>query len=176
MEKSEKISLPSTPHSSQSQQVNSHAGAESYGTPRSVQMPQSDKPVHMAISSGNFKSSSPLGHGTPSNSTSSTYQLSTSEIRSGVSSTLPSSHLGSTALPRVDRPLARLDGRLNGSLCPSQVQGHTDFLLLIVIDRKRSAQSNYFLKNFDCKVLVKSKLRFIFAITNITLPLMPVIL
>ncbi|CAA3011994.1 phd finger [Olea europaea subsp. europaea] len=122
MEKSEKISLPSTPHSSQSQQVNSHAGAESYGTPRSVQMPQSDKPVHMAISSGNFKSSSPLGHGTPSNSTSSTYQLSTSEIRPGVSSTLPSSHLGSTALPRVDRPLARLDGRLNGSLCPSQVQ------------------------------------------------------
>ncbi|CAI9756846.1 unnamed protein product [Fraxinus pennsylvanica] len=120
MEKSEAFSLPSTPQSSQSQQVNSRAGAEGYGAPHGVRMSQSDKPSHMSISSGSFQASSPLGHGTPTNSTSSAYQLPTSEIRPGVSSALPSSHLVSTALPRVDRPLARLDGRQNGSLYPSQ--------------------------------------------------------
>ncbi|CAA3032496.1 phd finger [Olea europaea subsp. europaea] len=122
MEKSEDFSLPSTPHSSQRQQVNSRAGAETYGSPHGVRMSQSDKPSHTSISSGSFQSSSPLGHGTPTNSTSSTYQLPNSEIRPGVSSALPSSHLVSPALPRVDRPLARLDGRQNGSLYPSQDQ------------------------------------------------------
>ncbi|KAL2495868.1 uncharacterized protein Fot_39785 [Forsythia ovata] len=122
MKKSEDFSLPSTPHSSQRQQVNSRAGVESCGTPNGVRMSQLDKPSHMSITSGNFQSSSPLGHGTPTNSTSSTYQLPTSEIRTGVSSAMPSSHLGSTLLPRVDRPLVRLDGRPNGSLYPSQVQ------------------------------------------------------
>ncbi|KAL2476072.1 RING/FYVE/PHD zinc finger superfamily protein [Abeliophyllum distichum] len=122
MKKSEDFSLPSTPHSSQRQQVNSRAGVESCGTPNGVRMSQLDKPSHMSISSGNFQSSSHLGHGTPTNSTSSTYQLPTSEIRTGVSSAMPSSHLVSTVLPRVDRPLVRLDGRPNGSLYPSQVQ------------------------------------------------------
>ncbi|KAL3851171.1 hypothetical protein ACJIZ3_013053 [Penstemon smallii] len=124
MEKAEIFSLPSTPHSSQRLQGNPGAAVESRTVSHPVQMSQLANSNHMSISSGNFQSASPSGHVTTSNSTPSPYQLPTSEIRPIVPSALPSSHLGSAAVPRVDRPLLRSDGRSNGSANPSQIQAN----------------------------------------------------
>lgn len=120
MEKAEAFSLPSTPHSSRLQ-ANSGAAVESHNASHPVRVSQPDKSSHMSISSGSFQST-PLGHSTTANSTSLSYQLPTSEIRPIVSSALPSSHSSSAALPRVNRPHLRSDGRANGSSQPSQIQ------------------------------------------------------
>ncbi|KAL0399174.1 UNVERIFIED_CONTAM: PHD finger protein [Sesamum radiatum] len=120
MEKAEAFSLPSTPHSSRLQ-ANSGAAAESHSASHPVRASQLDKSSHMSISSGSFQSATPLGHSTTANSTSLPYQLPTSEIRPIVSSALPSSHSSSAALPRVNRPHLRSDGRANGSSLPSQI-------------------------------------------------------
>ncbi|XP_011095470.1 uncharacterized protein LOC105174914 [Sesamum indicum] len=121
MEKAEAFSLPSTPHSSRLQ-ANSGAAVESHSASHPVRVSQPDKSSHMSISSGSFQSTTPLGHSTTANSTSLSYQLPTSEIRPIVSSALPSSHSSSAALPRVNRPHLRSDGRANGSSQPSQIQ------------------------------------------------------
>lgn len=117
MEKAENFSLPSTPPSRL--HPNSVSAAESCNTAHPVRMPQSDKSSHVPMSSGNFHSPSPLVH----TSVSLPYQLPTSEIRPVVSSGLPPGHLNSAALPRVDRPHIRSDGRPNGSSHPPQIQG-----------------------------------------------------
>ncbi|KAK4398571.1 PHD finger protein [Sesamum angolense] len=121
MEKAEAFSLPSTPHSSRLQ-ANSGAAVESHSASHPVRASQPDKSSHMSISSGSFQSATPLGHSTTANSTSLSYQLPTSEIRPIVSSALPSSHSSSVALPRVNRPHLRSDGRANGSSQPAQIQ------------------------------------------------------
>lgn len=123
MEKAENFSLPSTPHSSRLH-PNSGSAAESRNTAHPVRMPQSDKSSHMPTSSGSFQSSSPLAHTTAVNSAPLPYQLPTSEIRPVLSSALPSSHLNSSALPRVDRSHIRSDGRPNGSPHPAQIQAN----------------------------------------------------
>ncbi|KAL0320840.1 UNVERIFIED_CONTAM: PHD finger protein [Sesamum radiatum] len=83
---------------------------------------KSDKSGHMPTSSGNFQSASPSVCSTAVNSTSLPYQLPTNDIRPVVSNALPLGHLGSAALPRVDRPNLRSDGRSNGLSHASQVQ------------------------------------------------------
>lgn len=125
MEKAEDFSLPSTQHSSRLH-PNSGTAVESRNASHPVRTSQLDKSSHMSISSGSFQVASPLAHSTTLNSTSLPYQLPTSEIRPIVSSALPSSHLNSAALPRIDRPQLRSDGRSNGSSHPSQVQGKTN--------------------------------------------------
>ncbi|KAG8386077.1 hypothetical protein BUALT_Bualt03G0111400 [Buddleja alternifolia] len=122
MEKAEDYSLLSTPHSSRLQ-GNSGAAVDSRSASHPIRTSQPDKSSHMSISSGNFQSGSPLGH-VAANSTSLPYQLPTSEIRPIVSSAIPSSHLSSAALQRVDKSHLRSDGRSNGSLHPSQVQAN----------------------------------------------------
>ncbi|KAL2466957.1 RING/FYVE/PHD zinc finger superfamily protein [Abeliophyllum distichum] len=123
MEKLEDFSA-STPHSSRHAQMNSGAAIEIRGISHTARTSQLDKSSHVPISSGSFQSASPLGHVTPASSTSSLYQLPSSEIRPMVSSALPSNHLGSAALPRVDGPHLRLDGRPDGSSHPSQVKAN----------------------------------------------------
>ncbi|KAL2483761.1 uncharacterized protein Fot_45205 [Forsythia ovata] len=123
MEKLEDFSA-STPHSSRHAQMNSGAAIEVRGISHTARTSHLDKSSHVPISSGSFQSASPLGHVTPASSTSSLYQLPSSEIRPTVSSALPSNHLGSAALPRVDGPHLRLDGRPDGSSHPSQVKAN----------------------------------------------------
>ncbi|KAL3632708.1 hypothetical protein CASFOL_025692 [Castilleja foliolosa] len=117
MEKAEEFSLPSTPQSSRLQPNSGAAAVESRSALHPVQMPQ-------PVPSGSFQSASSLGHRSTVNSTSLAYQLPTSEIRPIGSSSLPSSHLSSTALPRVDRSHLRSDGRPNGSSHPAQLQAN----------------------------------------------------
>lgn len=114
MEKAENFSLPSTPHSSRLH-PNSGSAAESRNMAHPIRMPQSDKSIHMTISSGSFQS--PLVHTAAVNSAPLPYQLPTSEIRP-----VPG-HSNSAALPRVDRSHIRSDGRPNGSSHPQQIQG-----------------------------------------------------
>ncbi|KAK6149366.1 hypothetical protein DH2020_016891 [Rehmannia glutinosa] len=123
MEKAEDFSLPSTPHSSRLH-PNSGAAVESRIASHPVLTSQPDKSSHRSISSGSFQSASSLAHISTANSTSLPYQLPTSEIRPIGSSSLSSSHLSSAALPRVDRPHLRSDGRPNGSSHPAQVQAN----------------------------------------------------
>ncbi|KAM7498936.1 hypothetical protein LguiA_023350 [Lonicera macranthoides] len=81
------------------------------------------------IPSGGLQTASPLGHVSTAKSTSLPYQLPTSEVRPVISSGLPASQMGrdsSLALPRVERPPFRLDGRSNGSSYTSQVQVSTN--------------------------------------------------
>lgn len=131
MEKAENFSLPSTPPSSRLH-PNSGSGAESRNPAHPVRMPQSDKSSHIPMSSGSFHSPSPLAHTTTANSVPLPYQLPTSEIRPVVSSGLPPGHLNSAALPRVDRPHIRSDGRPNGSSHPPQIQGK--MLLVLIVE------------------------------------------
>lgn len=112
MEKAEDLSLPSTPHPAQRQHGNSGTAAEN-----------AVKSTRMSISAGNLPSASPMSHVATSNVTTPLpFQLPTSELRP-VATALPASHLGSAAFPRADRPHMRPDGRSNGSVYPSQVQG-----------------------------------------------------
>ncbi|KAL0302000.1 UNVERIFIED_CONTAM: PHD finger protein [Sesamum radiatum] len=124
MEKAEDFSLPSTPYSSQRPQGNSGKTVESHSVLHQVRTSQSDKSGHMPTSSGNFQSASPSVRSTTVNSTSLPYQLPTNDVRPVVSNALPLGHLGSAALPRVDRPNPRSDGRSNGLLHASQVQAN----------------------------------------------------
>lgn len=133
MEKLEDFSA-STPHTSRHAQMNSSAALDIRGKSHTARTSQLDKPSHVRMSSGSFQSASPLGHLIKANSTSSPYQLPSSEIRPMVSSALPANHLGPASLPRVDGPHPRLDGRSDGSSHPSQVEGNANFLLLIVND------------------------------------------
>ncbi|XP_073124395.1 uncharacterized protein [Henckelia pumila] len=120
MEKAEDFSLPSMPHSSQNLPGNSGQSVENRSALHPARTSQLDKSSHMTMLSG-IQSTTPLTYGTAATSTSLPYQLPTSEIRPMGSSALPSSHLGSTALPRVDRSNPRSDGRSNGSTHVSQV-------------------------------------------------------
>ncbi|KAK4420807.1 PHD finger protein [Sesamum alatum] len=124
MEKAEDFSIPSTPHSSQRLQGNSGTAVESRSVLHQVRTSQLDKSGHVAISSGNFQYASPSVRSTTVNSTSLPYQLPTNDIRPAVSNALPLGHLGSAALPRVDRPNLRSDGRSNGLSHASQVQAN----------------------------------------------------
>lgn len=121
MEEAESFSLPSTPRSARLQ-GNAAAAVDNRSASHPVRIAQVDKSGRMPITSGNFQSSSPLSQSTPTN-TSLPYQLPTSEIRPVVSSALPSSHLTSTTLPRVDRHHPRPDVRSNGSSQSSQGPG-----------------------------------------------------
>ncbi|CAA2997153.1 phd finger [Olea europaea subsp. europaea] len=123
MEKLEDFSA-STPHTSRHAQMNSSAALDIRGKSHTARTSQLDKPSHVRMSSGSFQSASPLGHLIKANSTSSPYQLPSSEIRPMVSSALPANHLGPASLPRVDGPHPRLDGRSDGSSHPSQVEAN----------------------------------------------------
>ncbi|KZV56382.1 hypothetical protein F511_00379 [Dorcoceras hygrometricum] len=81
---------------------------------------QVDKSSHMTMLSG-IQPTTPLTYGTVATSTSLPYQLPTSEIRPVGSSALHSSHLGSTALPRVDRPHHRSNGSSHTSQVPTNL-------------------------------------------------------
>ncbi|KAL6536718.1 hypothetical protein OROMI_026299 [Orobanche minor] len=119
MEKAEDRSLASTPHSSRLH-PDSGEVVESRSTSNAVRMSQPDKSSHM---SGSFLSASPIAHSSTVNYTSLQYQLPTSEVRPIGSGSL-SSHLSSAALPRIDRPYLRSDGRPNGSSHPAQLQAN----------------------------------------------------
>ncbi|KAI3456872.1 hypothetical protein Pfo_013535 [Paulownia fortunei] len=123
MEKAEDFSLPSTPHASRLH-PNTGTAVDSRSASHPVRTSQPDKSSHMSISSSSFQAASPLVHSSTANSTSLPYQLPTSEIRPIGSSAVSASHLSSAALPRVDRPHLRSDGRSNGSAHPSQVQAN----------------------------------------------------
>ncbi|XP_051125364.1 uncharacterized protein LOC127247531 [Andrographis paniculata] len=112
MEEAESFSLPSTPHSARPQ--GNSASVDNRAVSHPVRMSQPDKSGRLLVPTGNFQSPSPLTQGISPSSTSLPYQLPTSEIRPVVSSALSSSHLTSTALPRVDKPQLRSDGRPNG--------------------------------------------------------------
>lgn len=121
MEKAEKFSLPSTPHSSRLH-PNSGTAVESRSTAHPVQKSNPDRANHVTISSGSFQLTPPVAHSTIAHSTSLPYQLPSSEIRPIGSSASPSSHLSSAALQRVDRPQLRSNGS-------SQVQGNKNSCL-----------------------------------------------
>lgn len=84
--------------------------------PNSGRMFPSDKAIPASISSGNFKHPSNAVHATAANPRALPYQLPTSEVRPGVSNSLPGS--------RAERPHFRIDGGANGSPYP-QPQGTT---------------------------------------------------
>lgn len=125
MEKPEDFTLQSAPYSSQRLQSNSGTTVENRAPPHGVRMFQADKPGQAPISSGNFQSASTLGHGSTANSASLPYQLPTSEIRPVTHAGLTTGNLGKdnspVALPRVERPHFRPDGRSNGA---SHIQGN----------------------------------------------------
>ncbi|KAL7087999.1 hypothetical protein ACP275_13G102900 [Erythranthe tilingii] len=123
MEKAENFSLPSTPHSSRLH-PNSGAAVENRNPSHLARISHPDKASHMSISSGSFQLTSPLAHSTQANSTSLPYQLPSSEVRPMTSSALPSSHFGSAAMQRVDRPQLKSDGRPNGASHSSQIHAN----------------------------------------------------
>lgn len=82
--------------------------------PNSSRMFPSDKAIPASISSGNFKHPANSVHATAANPRALPYQLPTSEVRPGVSNSLPGS--------RAERPHFRIDGGANGSPYP-QPQG-----------------------------------------------------
>ncbi|MCD9560851.1 hypothetical protein HAX54_019659 [Datura stramonium] len=94
--------------------------------PSHVRMFPPDKASHLVNPSGSFQSASPLVHGTPASSVPLPYQLPTSEVRpvisSGVVSSNPVRDSSLVALPRMERPSFRMDGRPNGSSHVLQVQ------------------------------------------------------
>ncbi|XP_073312921.1 uncharacterized protein [Primulina huaijiensis] len=114
MEKAADFSLPSTPHSLQNLQGNSGQSVESRSALHPARTSQLDKSSHTTMLSG-IQSTTPSTYGTATTSTSLPYQLPTSEIRPVGSSALPSSHLGSTTLPRVDRSHPRSNGSSHAS-------------------------------------------------------------
>ncbi|XP_059666460.1 uncharacterized protein LOC132312203 isoform X2 [Cornus florida] len=113
-------------------QMKSSVAAESRGKSHTVRMSSSEKQSHASNTSGSLHPASPLGHVPAANSTSLTYQLPASQVKSSVASGgLPSTHIGrdsssssSSTLPRVDREHFRLDGKSNGSYT-SPVQANT---------------------------------------------------
>uniref|UniRef100_A0A0V0IW70 Putative ovule protein n=1 Tax=Solanum chacoense TaxID=4108 RepID=A0A0V0IW70_SOLCH len=125
LEKTEEFSVPAATYSSQRPQSNMAATIENRG-PSHVRMFPHNKASHVVNPSGSFQSASPLVHGTPASSAPLPYQLPTSEVRpvisSGVVSGNPVRDSSLVALPRVDRPSFRMDGRPNGSSHMLQVQ------------------------------------------------------
>lgn len=128
MEKTDDFSQPSVPNSSRRQHGISAGAVESRGPSPAVRGFPSDKSGHTPIPAGSFQPASPLVHAVGINSTSSSYQLPTSEVRPVVSGGLTPNHpvkdSTSAALPRVDRSQFRLDGRPNGSH-QSQLQANS---------------------------------------------------
>ncbi|KAK4343978.1 hypothetical protein RND71_037072 [Anisodus tanguticus] len=125
LKKSAAFSVPAAAYSSQRPQANMATAIENRG-PSHVRKFPPDKTSHVVNPSGSFQPASPLVHGTPSSSAPLPYQLPTSEVRtvisSGVVSGNPVRDSFLVALPRVERPNFRMDGRPNGSSHMLQVQ------------------------------------------------------
>lgn len=88
-------------------QSNLSGPTESRGPSSAGRMFPSDKANRAPASSGTFQNPSNVAHASATNSRTLPYQLPTSEVRPGVSSTLPAS--------RADRSHFRIDGGANGS-------------------------------------------------------------
>ncbi|XP_076931945.1 uncharacterized protein LOC143597291 isoform X2 [Bidens hawaiensis] len=88
-------------------QSNLSGPTESRGPSSAGRMFPSDKANRAPVSSGTFQNPSNVAHASATNSRNLPYQLPTSEVRPGVSSTLPAS--------RADRSHFRIDGGANGS-------------------------------------------------------------
>ncbi|XP_076897594.1 uncharacterized protein LOC143550934 [Bidens hawaiensis] len=88
-------------------QSNLSGPTESRGPSSAGRMFPSDKANRAPVSSGTFQNPSNVAHASATNSRTLPYQLPTSEVKPGVSSTLPAS--------RADRSHFRIDGGANGS-------------------------------------------------------------
>ncbi|XP_076959705.1 uncharacterized protein LOC143635864 [Bidens hawaiensis] len=88
-------------------QSNLTGPTESRGPSSAGRIFPSDKANRAPVSSGTFQNPSNVAHASATNSRTLPYQLPTSEVRPGVSSTLPAS--------RADRSHFRIDGGANGS-------------------------------------------------------------
>lgn len=133
MEKLVEFPRHSGPCSSPQTQTKFGAATESHAVSNAGRKFPLNKPSG-PIPSGGLQTASPLGRVSTEKSTSLPYQLPTSEVRPVISSGLPTSHMGrdsSLALPRVERPPFRLDGRSNGFSYTSQVQGNPCFSVAI---------------------------------------------
>ncbi|XP_016471026.1 uncharacterized protein LOC107793234 isoform X2 [Nicotiana tabacum] len=126
LEKTEEFSVPSATYSSQRPQANMATAIEGRGPSHVARVVPPDKPSHVINPSGNFQPASPLVHGTSASSAPLPYQLPTSEVRpvisSGVVAGNPVRDSSLVALPRVERPNFRMDGRPNGYSHALQVQ------------------------------------------------------
>ncbi|KAK1406989.1 hypothetical protein QVD17_38599 [Tagetes erecta] len=111
MENSEVFPIHSSVYTPPRLQSNLSKPAEIRGASNAVRMFPSDKANNAPISSGSFQNHSNTG----TNSRNLPYQLPTSEVRPGISNTLPVS--------RADRPHFRIDGGANGSPYTSHSQG-----------------------------------------------------
>ncbi|KAF3679784.1 putative indole-3-acetate O-methyltransferase 1-like [Capsicum annuum] len=127
LEKTVEFSVPAATYSSQRPQANVATTTENRG-PSHVRMFPPNKASPVVNPSGSFQSASPLVHGTPASSAPLPYQLPTSEIRPVISGGVVSGNQvrdsSLVALPRVERPSFRMDGRPNGSSHTLQVQGN----------------------------------------------------
>lgn len=125
LEKTEEFAVSAATYSSQRPQANMATAIENRG-PSHVRMFPPDKASQVVNPSRSFQSASPLVHGTPASSAPLPYQLPTSEVRpvisSGVVSGNPVRDSSLVALPRVERPSFRMDGRTHGSPHMLQVQ------------------------------------------------------
>ncbi|KAI7729937.1 hypothetical protein M8C21_031296 [Ambrosia artemisiifolia] len=109
MKKAEAFPVHSNMHTPPRLQSNISGPTENRGTSNAARMFPSDK------ASGSFKNPSNVVHASGTNSRTLPYQLPTSEVRPGMSNTIPVS--------RADRSHFRIDGGANGSPYPSHSQG-----------------------------------------------------
>ncbi|XAR56744.1 hypothetical protein NMG60_11037329 [Bertholletia excelsa] len=130
MEQSRELSSHPAKHSSQRLQKNLGPAAERSSASHATKMFPSDKPNSAVISSGGLQQSSAFGHVSAASSTSLSYQLPASEVRTsmvsnGLLTTLPGWDSSSPALPRAERPHFRMDLRSDSSAYSSHVQANS---------------------------------------------------